>query len=153
MRKIFFKKYGIFLILMGSLFILNSLSGITGFIIAKSIGKNISSIFGFVLVVGGILVLMSIRIIKEGNLAKQILTNGEIILNPKKLKKIAKQIEREKGYYGRKVKEGYQVLDKNRIPLTVIPKHNISKGVYYSIIKSLATGIPSFRKRTDYSLD
>jgi len=40
---------------IGFLFILNSFSGITGFAVAESFGKNASSVLGFVFVVVGIL--------------------------------------------------------------------------------------------------
>ena len=116
------KLIGAVLILTGFIFILNSFSGITGFAVAESVRKIPSSIIGIVLIVGGALVFLRG---KESNLALEVKKSGAIITNPGKLKKIA----HEMGYKGRKVKEGYQILDKDGKPLTVIPKHNIPPGV------------------------
>jgi len=54
-----FKIIGATLILIGCVFILNSFSTITGFAIADSIGKGVSSIIGLVLVGGGIVMFMN----------------------------------------------------------------------------------------------
>jgi hypothetical protein len=57
-----------------------------------------------------------------------------------------RRIANKMGYKeGREVKEGYQIIY-NENPLTVIPHHNPSKGVRYSIAKSLITGKPTFRQ-------
>ena len=142
------KLTGVILILIGIILILNSLSGITGFVISESIGTSVSGIIGLAFIIGGVFFLfLSSRKQKEGNLAKMVKDSGTIITNPKKLRKISKQM----GYNGMWVKEGYQVLDKNKKRLTMIPHHNISEGVYRSIINALSTGKTSFRKRTGYS--
>ena len=86
---------------------------------------------------------------KESNLAKKVLESGAVIQDPTKIKKIARKM----GYFGRDVKEGYQVLDQENKPLTVIPRHNISKAVYREIMKSLSTEESSFRRRTGYSTE
>lgn len=138
------KILGIVLFLIGGFLIFNSFSGMTGFVVAENIEKNISSIIGLMLVIGGIVLFVRG---KEGNLALEIKKSGAIITNPKKLRKISNKM----GYEGRLVKEGYQVLNNGR-PLTVIPNHNISTGVYRSIINALSTGESNFRKRTDYSI-
>lgn len=71
------------------------------------------------------------------------LTTKKFIDNPQELKRIANKM----GYKeGREVKEGYQILYKGK-PLTVIPRHNISPGVYRSIKEALITGEPNFRRR------
>ncbi|HJZ18838.1 MAG TPA: hypothetical protein VJ208_01930 [Candidatus Nanoarchaeia archaeon] len=54
------------------------------------------------------------------------------------------------GYNTRIVKEGYQVLDENNAPLTVIPYRSISRGVFYGIRKALKTGKSDFRKRDKF---
>ena len=143
--------FGGALILTGFIFILNSLSSITGFIISQNLGKGVGSIFGLVFIICGILIFVSSREVKEGNLAKQLLENGAIVQDSKKLRKIAKKVGKQEGYFGREVEEGYQILNKNKKPLTVIPRHNISAGVYRSIMNALVTGESNFRKRTAYS--
>lgn len=55
------KAASIISILIGIFFILNSFSGMTGFVIAESVGKGISGILGLVLIIGGVLVFMSGR--------------------------------------------------------------------------------------------
>ena len=52
------KILGAILILIGFVLILNSFSGMTGFAVADSIGKGVSSILGFVFVIGGFLVFI-----------------------------------------------------------------------------------------------
>ena len=47
------------LFLIGSLLILNSLSTITGFVISENIVTSVSGIFGFIFVVGGIVLFVS----------------------------------------------------------------------------------------------
>ncbi len=56
-----FKILGIILFLVGCIFILNSFSGITGFVVAESVGKGVSGILGLVLVIGGVLVFVEGR--------------------------------------------------------------------------------------------
>ena len=79
----------------------------------------------------------------EGNLATQILKSGAVETDSRKLRRIAK----ESGYEIVFAKEGYQILDKDRKPLTIIPYHHITTGVSKEIIKSLSTGISVFRLR------
>lgn len=98
------------------------------------------NLIAFVFLIVGLTI--SLREPREGNLASEILRSGAVITDPKKIKKIAGKI----GYYGREVKEGYQILDESGKPLTVIPRHHISQGVYRNIMKSLSTGESSFRK-------
>lgn len=140
--------------IIGVFLLASSESGITGNVISERVSA-VSSIFSLMLVIGGVLVFMTEREKKEGglekNLAREILQNKQIILDPRKLRKIANKIAKQQGYSGREVKEGYQILDANGNPLTVIPHKNISRGVYYSIMEALATGESNFRKRTGYS--
>lgn len=138
------KAAGVILFFIGFIFILNSLSGMTGFAIAESIGKIPSSIIGLIFIIGGILLFVRG---KESNLALEVKKSGAIITDPRRLRKIANKM----GYEGRWVKEGYQVLGKNGRPLTVIPNHNISTGVCRSVIDVLSTGKSNFRKRIGYS--
>lgn len=77
----------------------------------------------------------------EKNLAADILKSGKMIDKPKEIERIAKKM----GYEEREVKEGCQIIY-NGHPLTVIPRHHISPGVYKSIMKALSTGESSFRR-------
>jgi len=78
----------------------------------------------------------------ERNLAQEKLESGAVITDPKKIKKIAKKM----GYdSGREVREGYEILDDSGKPITVIPNHQLSRGVYKNIMKSLSTGESNFR--------
>ncbi len=52
------KNLGILFILIGSIFILNASSGITGFFIIEKIGEGISSILGLIFVALGILLFL-----------------------------------------------------------------------------------------------
>lgn len=64
--------------------------------------------------------------------------------SPKEIKQIANKM----GYHdGREVKEGYQIYNHQGKVLTVIPRHNISPGVYHNIKEALLTGESNFRKR------
>lgn len=53
------KNLGIFFFLIGVVLILNSLSGITGFIIAERVGTSVSGILGLVFLVVGVLLFVS----------------------------------------------------------------------------------------------
>jgi cobalamin biosynthesis protein CobD/CbiB len=55
------KTLGAISFLIGVVLILNSLSGITGFVIAETIGTGISGIIGLVLVIGGLALFMGGR--------------------------------------------------------------------------------------------
>ncbi len=127
------------LVLFGFIFVFNSLSGITGNIIIEKFDEQVSSIFGLVLILLGLIVFLSGL---EKNLAQEVMESGAVITDPRKLRKIATRM----GYSGRNVKEGYQILDRAGKPLTVIPRH-LKYGTYKSIIEALATGESSFRKR------
>ncbi len=129
--------FGIAFIILSFLIVLFNVS-LTGAVIGTSF-SNISSLVAVIFFIVGILLIKGSKL---ENLAKKIMDSGAVITDPKKLKKIAIKM----GYEGRNVKEGYQILDENKKPLTVIPNHNVSTGVYRSIIKSLATGNSSFRR-------
>lgn len=131
--------------LIGAILILNSLSGITGFVISQQLENTPSLFFGIILFVGGLalFVLEAREGGLEKNLARDILKSGKVLSKSREIKKVVDQM----GYNYRETKEGLQVLDKNGRPLTVIPKHpTISFGVYKSIMKALATGESSFRR-------
>lgn len=132
------KNLGLFFVFVGILLMLVSTSfTITGNAVKEGINLG-SSFIGFVFLVGGLALFLAS---KEGNLAKKVLESGAVITNSKKLKKIARKM----GYEGREVKEGYQVLDYKDKPLTVIPNHkDVSKRVYYSVMKALSTGESNF---------
>jgi hypothetical protein len=129
---------------LGFIFILMSFAIISANIILTGavIGTfhtNIPSIIALAFFVAGIILFEEA---KEGNLAARILKSGAIITDPKKIEKIARRM----GYDEiRFVKEGRQILHDGR-PLTVIPHHPLSAGVYRSIMKSLSSGEPSFRR-------
>lgn len=139
---------GFIFLILGGILILNTFSGISGYIIIEEIPVSSSGFFGLVfLLVGIILVLM------EGGLekityAQEIKASGAIITSPRKLIKIAKK----SGYtvIKRKGGEGSRVLKPDGSNLTDIPRHNISTNVYRSIITALATGESSYRKRSRY---
>lgn len=138
------KTLGILFALAGMILIFDPLR-ITGFVIAENIGGEINSVLGLVFVIGGIIFFMAGRTWEGGlelNLAQKILKSRKILEHPREIKSIATQM----GYGWRAVKEGYQILNKDGTPLTVIPKHNVAKGTYYGIMKALATGESSFRK-------
>ena len=137
---------GVLLFWVGVVVILNSFSfgsNITGFAINTMTWKIGFSLFGLLVLVGGIvLFMMAGREVKEGNLAQQVKDSGAIILKTSKLKSIARKM-----YTIKNVKEGTQVLDANGRPITVIPNHRtVTPGVYRSIIGALASGHSSFRR-------
>ena len=113
---------------------------ITAAIIGTSLAVGIN-LLAIILMIWGIVLLSKINL--ETNLAQQTLQSGAVITNPRKIIKIAKKM----GYdSGKEVKEGFQILDDSGKPLTVVPKHHISSGVYRSIMKSLSSGESNFRR-------
>lgn len=72
------------------------------------------------------------------------LLSKKIIDKPEELQRISHRL----GYNGRQVKEGYQIIDGEGRPLTVIPRHGpITTGTYHNIRRALMSGEPNFRKR------
>lgn len=136
-------------LLIGVFLVLDSFSGITGHVVSEQTGKGIGSILGLAFVIGGLL-LFALEIQerrKEGglerNLAQEILKSGKVMLETRKLKRLANRM----GYDHREVREGYQVLGYGGGPITVIPNHRrVSIGVYRNIVRALATGESSFRR-------
>jgi len=134
-------------LILGFVLILNSsIRNITGNIIEGGINFG-DSLLGLAFISVGLVFFLTKeseleKKVKEDNLAQQVLKIGKIYSKQREFKRIANRMN----YSGREFKEGYQILDYNGNPLTVIPKHKISKGVHYSILKALATGESSFRK-------
>jgi len=135
----FKRSVGAFLFLIGVIVLISSQSGITGNVVSEMV-DSVSSVFGLLFIIVG-LVLMAYRGL-ERDLAREIKKRGEVITDPKKLKKVLKK----GGYEGRDVKEGYQILDREGNPLTVIPRHNLSRGVFYNILNTLEKGESNFRR-------
>ena len=136
------KLWGMFCTLIGFIFIINSsVKSITGNIINETTHVG-GSIFGFTFIIGGIVLFLASQGGLERNLAQQMLASGKMLTKPREFKRIATKM----GYtIGKEVKEGTQILNDEKY-LTVIPKHNISKKVYCSILKALATGESNFRR-------
>ena len=117
---------------------------IVGAVVGISISNSLSWIAIVFFIVG---ILFVVREEKEGNLALKVMESGAVIDNSKRLKRIANKM----GYGYKKVKEGYKVLGEDGKPLTVIPNGYIPKGLSRGILRALATGKSSFRRRPDYS--
>jgi len=112
----------------------------TAAVIGASFPSFLNIIALIILVIGLVLFLADSL---ERNLALEVLRSGAVITDPRKIEKIARKM----GYsQGKEVREGYQVLDEQGKPLTVIPRHHISGGVYRNIMKSLSAGESTFRK-------
>ena len=115
-------------------------------IIGAVIGARASNSLSWITIVFfviGVVLLVE----REGNLAQRVRESGTVITRPKKLKSIARKM----GYEIKEAREGSKVLDYEGKPLTIIPNHDFSRGVYRGIITALATGESSFRRRPDYS--
>lgn len=115
-------------------------------IIGAVIGAGASNSLSWIAIaffIVGIVLLVE----REGNLAQRVRESGTVITKPKKMKSIARKM----GYEIKEAREGSKVLDYEGKPLTVIPKHDFSRGTYRGIITALATGESSFRRRLDYS--
>lgn len=139
------KKIKFILFVFGLVLIANSsLIKITGYAVNESFRVG-GSVLGLVFIVFGIVLFLAE---KEGGLektlAQQILESRRFDPKTKFLKKVA----RKSGYYfGVEVKEGTPVYDIKKNYITVIPhRKEVSIGVYWSIIKALATGESSFRQ-------
>lgn len=145
-------KLGIIVILVGFFFILNSsFAIITGNVVSKKVDA-LDSFIGIMFLISGLALFLvselESRILEKKSLAERIKKSGAVITSVKKLKKIAL----ESGYYlGKEVKEGTSVFDEKGNYITVIPKgREVSRGVYYNIIKALATGESSYKKGRQY---
>jgi hypothetical protein len=87
---------GIFSLIMGFILILNSLSGITGFVVSENIEKTPSSVFGLVFLISGLALLLIERQEKEGLLASMVKTRkfekATRKHNPKEIRKALAKI-------------------------------------------------------------
>jgi len=122
-----------------SISILISFSNLT--LIGAVIGTQKPDILSFVAIaffIAGIALIIKGRL---EDLAKESLSSRTVITDPRKIRRMSRMM----GYKGRNVKEGYQVLN-DGIPITVIPNHQVSAGVYRSIMKALSTGESNFRR-------
>ncbi len=126
------KFFGI-LFTISSLIIISFNTKVTGAVIG--ISKNNLNFISLIFLIFGIALFLHGN--KLEDLARKIKQ-----ASPAEIRRIANKM----GYKeGREVKEGYQVIY-NENPLTVIPHHNLSRGVRYSIAKSLITGKSTFRQ-------
>ncbi|MBI2042866.1 hypothetical protein HYT25_00565 [Candidatus Pacearchaeota archaeon] len=126
------KFLGYVLIIVGMLFI-SFPSSITGAVINTGIVNSVKIILGLGFVVGGIaLVISGLERLRRARM-----------LNSRELKNIAEDM----GFDLKVAREGYEVLDENGNPITVIPHHrDISSGTYHSIKKALLSGESNFRR-------
>ena len=135
---------GIF-ILIGAVLILNSLSGITGFVVIEDVKSNTGGIFGIVLLIAGFLLFFSVESDlrrREKLLGKleQISTGGGIG-GYKELIRIARSM----GYTLREGSRHVEVYAGKR-RITGIPRHNEKRtatGTYKTIVKELINGYSS----------
>ncbi len=138
---------GELLMILGLFIILNAtLLGITGFAIGGFESPRVSTFFGLVFIIVGMAVFLANKEGKlEKTLAQQVLENRKVDPKVRFIKKVA----RKSGYVLEpNVKEGTPVYDQRGEYITVIPKGNkVRTGTYWSIIKALASGESSFRKR------
>jgi len=103
------KVAGIVLIFVGFLLILNSFSGITGFVISENLEKETGSIFGFILIISGISLLLIQGSVSIDDLVEDIhetinKQKQKYKANPrfvKGLKEIEKSVEEDKDRYYR----------------------------------------------------
>jgi len=61
MGKRMFRILGIISLVIGALFLLNSFSGITGFVIVEEVGRNVSGVLGLIFVLVGMVLMLADR--------------------------------------------------------------------------------------------
>ena len=154
------KAAALIFMIVGAVLILNSLSGITGFVISESIGTSVSGILGLVFIIGGVLLFVNgreERKVKEGGLEKtarqtKIFKKGQAALNSramgtyKDLRKMANQM----GYVIKNAKGHYEVyFSDSATPLrsfeghpVTIPRHHEKSGTYFGVLKNLVNNNP-----------
>jgi hypothetical protein len=134
------------LIIAGLFLIANfSVSKLTGNVIGEKIAIGTSPVGFIFLILGIVLFIVAQESRLEKTLAQKVKESGRIIDKPNELIRIA----RKSGYaIGNEVKEGTSIYDSSGHYITVIPRHNVSPGVYRGIINSLVSGESTFRKRT-----
>ncbi|HLC87302.1 MAG TPA: hypothetical protein VJH65_03455 [Candidatus Nanoarchaeia archaeon] len=137
-----FKRFsGVFLFWIGVLFVLNSLSGITGYAVVEGIGKTSSSFFGLGLILLGVVLFLSAgsleRRVEQIRSKLKLTLEGGRIGSYGELLKLAKSLDYE-------IKQGskhYKVY-KGKSVITEIPRHGSAKtGTYRRIAKDLYRNI------------
>jgi hypothetical protein len=135
-----------FILIFGGLILISDISllKITGNVVVDKPAIGFSS-FGFALLILGIVILLIEQEGKlEKNLAQQVRESGRVIEDSKELIRIAKKSK----YDLRKpVREGTPVYDSEGKYITVIPMHGVSWRISKNILRELAEGESSFRKR------
>ena len=141
---------GIFIFLFGFVFIINYFSGITGYIVTNQINSEFSSISGIVFVIGGLMLFITGRHLKE---------NHKIVVNQKKgLRKIKfvlasrsvnyerlKRLVKESGYKFVETKDYASVFsprdeiikDENQYPLVIPYDKKNNKELLIKILKGI----------------
>ena len=136
MDKRFLLFSGIFIFFIGVVLLLNSLLGMTGFIIFENISADFRRIFGSVFVILGLIIFLSgleNRVEKTKRQLKEILESRKIG-NYDELRRIAERM----GYV---IKEGgnHSKVYMDGKFITTIPRHagGVATGTYRGIVKEL----------------
>jgi len=127
---------GVLLIIVGGVLILNSFSGITGFVVFGETGQKVGGAVGALLVLGGVLVFV-VSEIRHRKVLREIdeaLRSGRAGTYRE-----AEQMARKLGY---SVEEGgnhMTVYDERHNVVTQIPRHgrDVPTGLYRAILKKL----------------
>lgn len=130
---------GIFSIFLGIVFLLDSFSGITGFVVFEGIKKSASSILGTIFIVGGLILV----IVVEGGLERKTRKIVQEIDQTLRSGKIGKyeELERYAKKLGYRLEEGsnHKNVYKGDYRITEIPRHRreVATGTYRSILRAL----------------
>ncbi len=150
MKKVILELSGIFIFLVGFIFFINYLSGITGYVAINEINEEFSSIAGIILIVGGLMFFISGRHIqannkivvnKEKGIGKMRMAVASGIINYEKFKRIII----ESGYNAIEAKDyttiftpkGEVIKDEIGYPLTISKDRKEDKKLLIQIFKKI----------------
>jgi len=134
MKRRAWKYFGVLLIVAGFILLLNSFSGITGFVVFEGVSSRVGGIVGIVLVLGGVGILVSIET-RNRKVLQEIddsLRSGRIGTYRE-----AERIARKLGYSIAEGKNHMTVYDDEHRVVTQIPRHsgNAPTGLYRVLLK------------------
>jgi len=149
--KVVIELSGIFMFLIGFVFLINYFSGITGYVVTNEISQEFSSTAGIVLVVGGLMLFISGRhvqsnkkttINKERGLKKIKIAIASRIIDYEKFKKLII----ESGYNIIEAKDyttifsptGESIKNEFGYPLTISKERKGNKKLLVQILKKIA---------------
>ena len=154
MKKRVVRIIGFVFLVFGIILLLNSFSGITGYVIFKDVGKGVGSILGLVFVIGGLVLLMAEREGAESGLVKKTrkikeelrkVLDSRHVGTYKELSRMANNagytIKNKKRHEEVYLPSGKPLLGRDGHPVTIPRGKHVDRNTYKSILRAIYEGV------------